>query len=149
MSELSKETLMLTDLAKIQKELQAVVKSSKNPFFKSSYADLNAHLSVIRPLCIKHGFVLEQSTTIINSSTGAVNAVMSRISHIETGLTKESVVVIPELDGDMQKIGGAITYARRYTLSALFGMMAEDDDGNLASGKTTKFEKTKPKSELF
>ena len=70
---------------------------------------------------------------------------MSRISHIETGLTKESVVVIPELDGDMQKIGGAITYARRYTLSALFGMMAEDDDGNLASGKTTKFEKTKPK----
>ena len=31
MSELSKETLMLTDLAKIQKELQAVVKSSKTP----------------------------------------------------------------------------------------------------------------------
>ena len=36
---------------------------------------------------------------------------------------------------DMQKLGGAITYARRYTLSALLSMQAEDDDGNAASNK--------------
>ena len=36
---------------------------------------------------------------------------------------------------DPQKLGGAITYYRRYTLQSLLGLQAEDDDGNTASGR--------------
>jgi hypothetical protein len=37
---------------------------------------------------------------------------------------------------DMQQLGSAVTYARRYQLVSLLGLEAEDDDGNYASGKT-------------
>lgn len=133
-------------LLEIQKKLQAVTKDKKNPFFKSNYADLNAHLDVIKPLLNEHGLVLEQSCTMINTQTGPVNAVMSRVTHVDSATNKESIMQIPDCGGDMQKIGGAITYARRYTLSALFSMQAEDDDGNTAVGKTKK---PGARSELF
>ena len=139
-----KKVLMLKDLLCVQNELQAVVKSSKNPFFKSSYADLNAHIAMVKPLLAKYGFILEQPTTVLNGANGFENAVISRVIHTETGEARESVFLLPA-NTDMQKLGGAVTYARRYTLSALLGMQAEDDDANKATGKT----KAKRTSELF
>ena len=50
------------------------------------------------------------------------------------GGSVESSLKLPT-DLDAQKIGSAITYYRRYTLVALLGLQAEDDDGNVASGK--------------
>lgn len=38
----------------------------------------------------------------------------------------------------MQALGGAITYARRYALSAMVGITQDDDDGNTAVGKPPK-----------
>lgn len=121
---------MLEDLRKVQRDLGPVLKDSKNPFFKSNYADLNSHIDLLRPLLEANNFVLDQSTTVMQG----VNLVISRISHVPTGATKESVLALPQLE-DMQKLGSAITYARRYTLSALFAMTTTDDDGNTASNK--------------
>jgi hypothetical protein len=45
----------------------------------------------------------------------------------------------------MQAVGSAITYARRYSLMALLGIAAEDDDGKAAVENQTK---TKPTSKL-
>jgi len=58
----------------------------------------------------------------------------SRIIDLDGGMVESSLVLPTDLD--TQKIGGAITYYRRYTLVALLGLQAEDDDGNLSSGKT-------------
>jgi hypothetical protein len=44
--------------------------------------------------------------------------------------------VIP-VKNDPQGYGSAITYARRYALSAMLSVAAEDDDGEAASGRTT------------
>lgn len=125
-------------LLEAQKRLDGVSKDSKNPFFKSKYADLNAHLDVLKPVLNDLGLVLEQSTTIVNTSNGAINAVMTRVTDAESGLSKESVLQIGDYNGDMQKVGSAITYARRYTVSALFSMQAVDDDANFASGKVNE-----------
>ena len=120
-------------LHNLKSELTAVKKDSKNPFFKSNYADLNAHLELLEPLLNKHNLVLTQST----KTNGQFNIVESAITEVSANAMVVSSLKIPDLD-DMQKLGGAITYARRYTLSALLGMRAEDDDGNLASGKPKK-----------
>jgi len=37
---------------------------------------------------------------------------------------------------DAQALGAAITYMRRFSLSAMVGICPEDDDGNIASGRT-------------
>jgi hypothetical protein len=47
-----------------------------------------------------------------------------------------SVFSMPVSKHDAQAVGSAITYARRYALAAVVGIAPEDDDGNLASGKS-------------
>ena len=41
--------------------------------------------------------------------------------------------MIDEKETDAQGFGSAMTYARRYSLSAAFGVAPEDDDGNAAT----------------
>jgi hypothetical protein len=54
--------------------------------------------------------------------------------HAETGERIESRYPVRCKDPqDPQKVGGAVTYARRYALLALLGLAPEDDDGALAS----------------
>jgi hypothetical protein len=46
---------------------------------------------------------------------------------------------MPFLKADPQAVGSAITYARRYALAAIVGIVADDDDdGNQAAGKSHK-----------
>lgn len=136
---------LYTKLAKVKKDLGSVTKSSVNPFFKSSYADLNAHLNVVEPVLEKHGLILTQPTF----TNGAENIVKSDITDVETGAMISSSLKLVFENEDMQKLGGAITYARRYTLGSLLAMKAEDDDGNTAAGKPKKFSKVKAASEDF
>lgn len=128
-----RKDLLLQKLFRAKLEMGKLIKSSANPFFKSSYADLNAHLAVAEPALEKHGLILTQPT----GGNQLGNFVVSRISDTETGEFLESSLKLPELD-DMQKLGSAITYARRYTLGSLLSMVAEDDDGNKATGKIAK-----------
>jgi hypothetical protein len=55
------------------------------------------------------------------------------IPNPEDKIVSHTHLVIPALD--MQKLGGAITYARRYALVSMFGLESIDDDGNVAVGK--------------
>jgi hypothetical protein len=136
-----------TNLINLYKKLHAVkskigmvTKSSNNPFFKTKYADLNAHLEVVEPICQELGLVLTQST-LANPQLG--NVVKTDITDIDSGAQISSVLQLPKLD-DMQKLGGAITYARRYTLGALLAIQTDDDDGNTATGKTFVKPNVKP-----
>jgi len=126
---------VLKALLTVKQQLQPVVKGTKNPFFKSSYADLNAHLETVEPLLLENGLVLIQP--IVEGTTN--NIVVSRIYHVETGQYVESSMKLHG-ETDMQKSGSAVTYARRYTLGSLLSMSSADDDGNLASGKVQKTE---------
>jgi len=124
----------LSALFKLQQDLESVKKNAKNPYFKSNYADLNAHLDAVMNLCATHGFILTQSSVMVNSQNGPINVVLSKLIHVATGIHEEASLALPNTE-DMQKLGSAITYARRYTLSSLLAMQAEDDDGNKSANK--------------
>lgn len=125
---------ILEAVMKVKAKLQAVTKSSNNPFFKSKYADLNTHLEAVEPLLEENGLMLLQPVTI---NALGVNVVSSTIIN-KNGQFVSSEMTVVTKEQDMQKLGSAITYARRYTLGSLLSMKAEDDDGNNASDKTTK-----------
>lgn len=110
----------------LQQEIGAIAKDNKNPFFKSNYFDINSLINNLNPLLRKYSLLLLQP--IIN------NEVHSVIQDVESEKRILSSIKLPDIN-DPQKLGSCITYFRRYTLQSLLGLMAEDDDGNLASNK--------------
>lgn len=123
-------------LLALHADIDSLKKSENNPFFKSKYVSLPEMIDAIKPALQKHGFILSQPIDVApaNASSGYRNVVFSQITHAATGINEMSKLALPDIE-DMQKLGGAITYARRYTLSALLGLREVDDDGNTATGK--------------
>lgn len=113
-------------LLEVQKEVGAISKDSKNPFFKSKYFDINQLIEHVQPVLNEKGLVLLQPIQD--------GKVLSVLIDSESGDSTKSELALPLLD-DPQKLGSCITYYRRYTLASLLGLQAEDDDANLASKK--------------
>ena len=122
----NKKESIYNKLYKVQKEIGAISKDSTNPFYKSKYFNINSLIKQLTPILEKHNLLLLQPIEDDKQ--------YSRIIDLDGGMVESSLALPTDLDA--QKIGGAITYYRRYTLVALLGLQAEDDDGNLASGKT-------------
>ena len=108
-------------LLEVQKEVGAISKDSKNPFFKSKYFDINKLIEVVNPVLSDKGIVLLQPIQ--------GNKVQSVLFDSESGDSVKSELELPNLT-DPQKVGSCISYYRRYTLSSLLGLQAEDEDGN-------------------
>jgi hypothetical protein len=68
---------------------------------------------------------------------------VTKLTHVESGQWQSSLAVVPLPKADPQGMGSAITYARRYALTAMLGMVTEDDDGEGA--KNGKKSSTRPK----
>ncbi len=129
---------ILAKLFKVKANMNKLKKDANNPFFKSQYADLNSHLDEVEPLLSQNNLLLLQPVNI--------DSVATFIYDVESGQYVSSAI---KIDGkDMQQLGAAVTYARRFTLGALLGMQAIDDDGNFASGKTTKLEVEKKETKV-
>ena len=118
------ETNIYHKLYKLQSEIGTVSKDVRNPFYKSKYFDINSLIGQLQPLLEKHKLVLIQPITD--------NKVRSVIVDLDGG-SVESSMKLPDIQ-DPQKIGSAITYYRRYTLTSLLGLQAEDDDANSTVG---------------
>lgn len=149
---MSKEAIPATDKQEFHKallalhgDIEGIKRDENNPFFKSKYVPLPKMLQILKPICQKHGFILSQPTDIINTQQGAVNVVTTFITHAATGLS-ESAKLMLEKQADMQKLGAAITYGRRQTLSSVVGLEEEDDDGNKLTGKVSSPVKSKVSS---
>tara|TARA_R110000824_G_scaffold257964_3_gene446902 strand:- start:10524 stop:10991 length:468 start_codon:yes stop_codon:yes gene_type:complete len=114
-------------LAKAQSEMGGVKKGSLNPFYKSSYADINDCLEVALPALSKNGLAITQGNEFNNVDGYYITTMLLHTS----GQWLKSKVRIP-LGGkkDAQAIGGACTYGRRYGLAAMVGLAQIDDDGN-------------------
>lgn len=108
-------------LWKAKQQIGAVSKNAKNPHFRSNYADINAILDAVEPVLLEFNLLLIQP--IENGK------VFSRIYDVESGDFVESYIDLPQVN-DPQKLGGAVTYFRRYTLQSLLSLSAEDDDAN-------------------
>lgn len=116
-------------LAKAQSEMTAALKSSENPHFRSKYADLSAVFDACKEALNRNGFAIVQR--VENDPNGA--CVETMLLH-SSGEFVSSKCWLPVAQKTAQAYGSAITYARRYGLTSLAGVAAdEDDDGNAAS----------------
>ena len=120
-------------LVKAQAECQNVTMNKTNPHFRSRYADLAAVRDAIIPVFNKHGIAIIQTPTTDEFSGFALE---TRLVH-SSGEQMIWSFPLPSDTSKMQAIGSAISYARRYTLSAIAGVASEeDDDGNAATTNT-------------
>ena len=122
-------------MAKFQAELKPAIKGNTNPYFKSRYADLQACWDCCREALVKNGLSVVQGS---RESNGEIVTVDTRLMHA-SGQWIESSLTMKPAKADPQGVGSAVTYARRYALSAILGIVAdEDDDGNAATHNEPK-----------
>ena len=115
-----------------------VVKSANNPFFKSKYADLNSVIEATDPALEEVGLIY------IDRVDG--DKLVSELIDPESGEIITNVTPLILGKQDMQQLGSALSYARRYARLTLLGLQTVDDDGGVASG--TVFVKPKTIKEI-
>ena len=117
----------------------SVTKNAKNPFFKSNYADINNVIESISPVCESLGICFTQCPKVTESNADVLVTRLTLQDNPKEFIESEVRLFLPT--ADMQKLGSAITYARRYALISMFGLETEDDDGQSASKKLTPTQK--------
>lgn len=118
-------------IVKAQSKLGNAVKDSKNPFFKSTYADLNAVREAVLPAFNEEGIAVLQPTVFFEGKKWVQTMLLHTSGEYYSSLTE----ILTTKETDAQAQGSGISYARRYGLQALPNIGAEDDDGNAASGR--------------
>jgi hypothetical protein len=125
---------LATALAIVQGQLTFAKKDSKNPFFKSNYADLESVWDACRDLLSANGLAIMQFPGDYVDGNMTLTTVMTHSS----GEWVAQNMSLPVSKPDAQGAGSAITYMRRYALAAIVGVVQADDDGNSASEKSEK-----------
>ena len=144
---------LATALAKAQGEITGALKDSANPFFKSKYADLASCWDACRAALSSNGLSVVQTTArgepvtiqweTTDQATGEVSqfkvdtvelVVETTLIHSSGQWIRSSLPLIPR-DASPQGMGSALTYGRRYGLTAMIGVAQVDDDANAASGR--------------
>ena len=138
----------ITNLTKalfaFQGKVSSVKKTAKNPHFKSNYADLSSILDTINPILQECGLLVTQHPHD--------DVLITTVYHAESGEFMQSEQVLRMKDANNpQAQGSSLTYARRYSLAAIFNLNQSDDDGNAASGHkvTSAKEAMHPKHPLW
>ena len=127
-------------LAKAQGEMRGSKKDAANPFFKSNYSTLASCFDAIREPLSKNGLSIVQTTVGDSLETITIETTLMHAS----GQWVSSSFTGKPVKSDPQGMGSALSYFRRYSLSAMVGIapVDEDDDGNHATGlKEEKYQK--------
>lgn len=112
-------------LLNVQRSLPIAAKDAVNPFVKNRYASLNSIMECCHKPLMENGIVVMQCPVAV-AEPGSLG-LMTRLIHAESGQWMSGITVIPMAKADPQGMGAAITYARRYALSAMLGIVAGDD----------------------
>jgi hypothetical protein len=122
---------LATALAIVQGQLTFAKKDSKNPFFKSNYADLESVWDACRDLLSSNGLAIMQFPGQYIDGSMELTTIITHKSGEFISQTMSFPVVKPDPQGSM----ATLTYMRRGALAAVVGVVQADDDGNSASEK--------------
>ena len=132
----------LTDIAPAMvaafNEMTTVSKDSDGHYGR--YVTLGAVLAFAKPILAAHGLAVQQYPTA--SDPGSVS-IVTRMWHTSGEWVEDEGLRMPA-PNDPQKVGGAVSYARRYGLLAFLGLAADDDDGQTASDQIRHEEANPP-----
>lgn len=118
--------LIAAALIKAQANINHAGKDAQNPHFRNDYASLESVIDASKKT------LLDNEVTVIQAPGDGV--LVTRLQH-SSGQFIETELKLLLSKQDMQGLGSAITYARRYSLAAMLNIAQVDDDGNLASAK--------------
>lgn len=116
-------------LAKAQGAMRHAAKDSLNPHFKNKYADLAGVIDASRHALAANDIGVIQRN--LPADRGV--CVQTVLVHKSGEWISDAGLYVPASKTDAQGYGSALTYARRYGLSALVGVAQDDDDGNDAA----------------
>lgn len=128
-------------MAKAFPKIEGAIKDSANDAFKrngkaSKYADLSSVVDAIKPALSENSLFFSQLT---HEQQGGV-CIETVVGHSSGEIFSFGKLFVPASKQDAHGYGSALTYARRYSLMAAFGVCPEDDDGNAAAANPPRFE---------
>ncbi len=108
----------------VQSQIMIASKDAKNGFFKSKYATLNSVWEAVKDAVLNNGLTVLQPISYIDNRP----VVQTMIIHKSGQFITSECPVVCAKQNDPQAFGSAITYARRYSLASMLGVMTDDDD---------------------
>ena len=122
-------------LVAFQADNVTATRSQKSTYFKSSYASIDDVILACNQGA-KYGLSYTQAMDFENNVVGdrlqTTQFLRTTIYHSSSDqciTSRQVIAVMDDAFNDSQKVGAAITYARRYSLCSLFGLATEDKDG--------------------
>jgi len=113
-------------LVKAISEVQSPKFDAKNPHYGNKYATLGSHIDAIKGTFAKHGWTIIQHPSSYNGQVG-IKSILLHVSGDQMEFSAHLPVDPAKIDA--QKAGSIYSYLRRYALSAIANLAAEDDDG--------------------
>lgn len=117
-------------LSLAQKEIKGALKDSNNPFFKSRYADLESVWGASKTPLTNNGLSVVQAFGFEGETDYLDTILLHKSGQWISGRQR-----LLSKDKTAQGMGSAATYARRYGLAAIVGVVQTDDDGESAQGR--------------
>ena len=115
---------------------------SKNPHFGNKFASLKSVIDATIPVAAEHGIAVFTELVTIDGGIGAY----VHLCHVSGEEKRFGPYVNRPTKLDPQGEASASTYARRYALQSVFGVVGEDDDdGNAASASAFKSKQMRTK----
>jgi hypothetical protein len=122
-------------LCEAQKKINHASKDATNPHFRNDYATLESVIDATKQALVDQGISVIQGISKTDVTT--------RLLHTSGEWIESSVELILDKQ-NMQGLGSAVTYARRYSLASMLNISQADDDGNEASKPAQKPPAPKP-----
>jgi len=126
---------------KVQKEIKDIGKDSQG--YGYNYTSYDALVKYLRPLLTKYGLSFVQMPVGNDGEIGVQTIYMHTSGEWITSVVKSPIVDSKQMN-IYQSVGAAITYFRRYSLSAFVGI-ASDEDNDVATIKVEETPVPKPK----
>lgn len=130
---------LISALAKAQGVLKPAVFNRTNPHFRTKYADFTSCMDACRAPLSENGLAVIQYCDTIDGKLNLITV----LAHVSGQWMRSLFPLIPS-KMDSQGIGSAMTYAKRYSLCGMVGIVADeegDDDGEAAVGRFKAAEK--------
>lgn len=140
----------IQDLAKslvqANKQVGNPKKNAKNPHFGNDYATLDSVIEAFKQAYLDNGIsVIENPVT----EEGKIGVSITLLHESGQFITHDPLM-LPVGKENAQGYGSSATYARRYALSAIMNIAADDDDdGNQASEQPDKSKRPTQQTEII
>ena len=124
-------------LSLAQKKMVSAKKTSTNPFFDSKYADLSSVIAAVHGPLTENGISYTSSCDHLYLIGGMAFVDVITTLRYENEYIECTVPIPLGAKPNAHAMGSALTYGRRYGLSAVTGCPAEDDDANTISAPSS------------